>query len=138
MQIPFRIFFFNGKSFMLVFHENSSKNSLQSVLRIPLVKLCFVLFAERNFLKIVFLQWSCVYIIHTRLKCYPQCLNYTRPFFVYPIPKFSKQFNCMYYCDGYGTMLWDLRNNYSEKYFKGRNVEIINAWRCKEESNSLI
>ena len=35
----------------------------------------------------------------------------------------------LFCCDGYGAMLWNLRSNYSEKYFKGWNIQVRNAWR---------
>ena len=34
----------------------------------------------------------------------------------------------LYCCDGYVTMLWNLRSEYSEKYFKAWNVQLRNSW----------
>lgn len=44
----------------------------------------------------------------------------------------------LYCCDGYGAMLWDLRSSFSEKYFKGWNVQIRNAWQVSEQTHTYL
>ena len=44
----------------------------------------------------------------------------------------------LYCCDGYGAMLYDLRSEYSEKYFKAWNVQIRNAWRVSEQTHTYL
>ena len=35
----------------------------------------------------------------------------------------------LYCCDGYGSMIWNLTSEYSEKFFRSWNIQVRNAWR---------
>ena len=44
----------------------------------------------------------------------------------------------LYCCDGYGAMLWNLRSEYSEKYFKAWNIQIRNAWQVSPMTHTYL
>ena len=44
----------------------------------------------------------------------------------------------LYCCDGYGSMLWDLRSNYAESYFKAWNIQVRLAWRVPQETHTYL
>ena len=42
----------------------------------------------------------------------------------------------LYCCNGYGSMLWDLKSSYAESYFKAWNVQARLAWRVPRETHT--
>ena len=44
----------------------------------------------------------------------------------------------LYCCDGYGSMLWDLRSDYAEKYFKAWNIQMRKAWMVPPMTHTYI
>ena len=44
----------------------------------------------------------------------------------------------LYCCDGYGSMLWNLRSDYAERYFKAWNIQVRLAWRIPQETHTYL
>ena len=44
----------------------------------------------------------------------------------------------LYCCDGYGSMLWNLRSEYAESYFKAWNIQVRLAWRVPPETHTYL
>ena len=44
----------------------------------------------------------------------------------------------LYCCDGYGAMLWNLRSEASESYFKSWNKQVRNAWRVSHMTHTYL
>ena len=44
----------------------------------------------------------------------------------------------LYCCDGYGSMLWNLRSEYSDSYFKAWNIQIRKAWRVSFKTHTYL
>ena len=44
----------------------------------------------------------------------------------------------LYCCDGYGSMLWNLRSEYAESYFKAWNIQVRHAWRVSPETHTYL
>ena len=44
----------------------------------------------------------------------------------------------LYCCDGYGSMLWDLKSSYAEKYFKAWNIQSRLAWNVPYDTHTYL